>query len=40
MMNFAMTRQVIAAFAFSCAMNGIGTAIVSLTIVAWNMVRA
>lgn len=40
MMNFAMTRQVIGTFALSCAMNGIGAAIVSLTIVAWNIVRA
>jgi hypothetical protein len=40
MMNFAMTRQLISIFAFSCAMNGIGAAIVSLTILAWNIVRA
>lgn len=40
MMNFAMTRQIIGTFAFGCAMNGIGATIVSLTIVAWNIVRA
>jgi len=40
MLNFCMTRQLIGTFAVSCAMNGIGVAIVTLTIVLWNASRA
>ena len=40
MLNFAMTRQLIGTFALSCAVNGIGTAMVSLTILAGNEARA
>jgi hypothetical protein len=40
MLNIAMARQLIGTFALSCAMNGVGAAVVTLTILAWNAMRA
>ena len=40
MLNFSMARQLIGTFALSCAMNGIGVATITLTIVMWNANRA
>ena len=40
MLNFSMARQLIGTFTLSCAMNGIGVAMISLTIVLWNSSRA
>jgi hypothetical protein len=40
MLNFAMARQLIGTLALSCAMNGVGAAVVTLTILAWNAMRA
>jgi hypothetical protein len=39
MLNFSMARQVMGMFAVNCAMNGIGVAIVTLAILAWNTSR-
>ena len=36
MRNLSMAAQMMGTFAFSCAMNGIGVAIVTLAILAWN----
>jgi hypothetical protein len=40
MRNFSMARQVVGAFALSCAMNGIGVAVISLGVLVWNASRA
>ena len=36
MRNHSKAGQIIGTFAFSCAMNGIGVAVVTLAILAWN----
>ena len=40
MLNFSLVQQWIGTFALSCAMNGIGVATITLTIVLWNASRA
>jgi hypothetical protein len=36
MRNFSMAGQMMGTFAFSCATNGIGVAIVTLAVLVWN----
>jgi|HubBroStandDraft_4_1064222.scaffolds.fasta_scaffold3634310_1 hypothetical protein len=40
MLNFFLARQLIGTFALNCAMNGIGVATITLTVVLWNASRA
>jgi hypothetical protein len=40
MRNFSTARQVLGAFALSCAMNGVGVAMVTLGVLVWNNSRA
>lgn len=40
MLDFSITRQAVGAFALSCAMNGVGVAIITLCVLAWNASRA